>query len=126
MVKNLPANAGDVGSVPGLARSPGVGNGNPLKYSCLENPMDRRAWRATVYQVVKSRTGQNAHTKFTQATAPKAQEAVLQLPMGALQDSNKVRGRHSLKRAAACQKGPLQQALTPESGWKRRHYVGPA
>ena len=41
VVKNLPANAGEVGSVPGLGRSPGEGNGNPLKYSCLENPMDR-------------------------------------------------------------------------------------
>ena len=46
MVKNLPAKAGDtgdVGSVPGLGRSPGAGNGNPLQYSCLENPMDRGA-----------------------------------------------------------------------------------
>ena len=45
--KNLPANAedsGDVGSIPGLGRSPGEGNGNPLRYSCLENPMDRGAW----------------------------------------------------------------------------------
>ena len=42
MVKNLPANAGDVGSIPGSGRSPGGGNGNPLQYSCLENPMDRR------------------------------------------------------------------------------------
>ena len=51
-VKNLPANArdtGDTGSVPGLGRSPGGGNGNPLQYSCLENPMDREAWRATVH-----------------------------------------------------------------------------
>ena len=49
MVKNQPANAGDVrdaGSIPGLERSFGVGNGNPLQYSCLENFMDRRAWRA--------------------------------------------------------------------------------
>ena len=43
-VKNLPANAGDAGSIPGLGRSPGEGNGKPLKYSCLENSMDRRAW----------------------------------------------------------------------------------
>ena len=43
MVKNLPANAGDVGSIPGLGRSPGKGNGNPLQYSCLENSMDRRS-----------------------------------------------------------------------------------
>ena len=51
VVKNLLANAGDVrdvGSVPGLGRCPGVGNGNPLQYSCLENPMDRGAWEATV------------------------------------------------------------------------------
>ena len=49
-VKNLPANAGDArntGSIPGLGRFPGEGNGNPLQYSCLENPMDRGAWRAT-------------------------------------------------------------------------------
>ena len=43
VVKNLPSNAGDVGSVPGPGRSPGEGNGNPLQYSCLENPMDREA-----------------------------------------------------------------------------------
>ena len=52
VVKNLPANAGDrknVGSIPGLGRSPGGGNGNPLQYSCLENPMDGGAWRATVH-----------------------------------------------------------------------------
>ena len=52
MVKNLPANAGDVrdlSSIPGLERSPGGGNGTPLQYSCLENPMDREAWQATVH-----------------------------------------------------------------------------
>ena len=53
MEKNLPANAGDVGSVPGLGRSPGEGNGNPLQYSCLEKPMDREAWWATVHGVTK-------------------------------------------------------------------------
>ena len=52
VVKNLPANAGDArntGSIPGSGRSPGLGNGNPLQYSCLENSMDRGAWQATVY-----------------------------------------------------------------------------
>ena len=49
-------NAGDLGSIPGLGRSPGEGNGNPLQYSCLENPMDGGAWWATVYGVAKSRT----------------------------------------------------------------------
>ena len=49
-------NAGDLGSSPGLGRSPGEGNGTPLQYCCLEKPMDRGAWYATVYGVAKSRT----------------------------------------------------------------------
>ena len=59
MVKNLSANAGDIndtGSIPGSGRSPGGGHGNPVWYSCLENPMDRGAWRATVHGVAQSRT----------------------------------------------------------------------
>ena len=52
-VNNLPANSGNTGSIPGSGRSPGEGNGNPLQYSCLENPMDRGAWRATVRGVAK-------------------------------------------------------------------------
>ena len=56
-VKNPPANAGDVGSIPGAGRSPGEGNVNPLQYSCLENPMDRGAWQAIVHGVTQSRTG---------------------------------------------------------------------
>ena len=58
-VKNLPANAGDVrdvGSIPRLGKSPGGENGNPLQYPCLENPMDRGAWQATVHGVTKSWT----------------------------------------------------------------------
>ena len=51
VVKNLPANAGDAGSIPGSGRSPGERNGNPLQYSCLENPTDRGAWRAIVHGV---------------------------------------------------------------------------
>ena len=49
-------NAGDLGSIPGLGRSPGEGNGNPLQYSCLENPMEGGAWQATVHGVAKSWT----------------------------------------------------------------------
>ena len=59
MVKNLPANAGnisDAGSIPGLGRSPGGGQANPLQYSSLENPMDRGAWQATVHSVAQSET----------------------------------------------------------------------
>ena len=54
VVKNPPANAGDAGSVLGWGRSPGVENGNPLQYSCLENSMDRGPWQATVHGVAKS------------------------------------------------------------------------
>ena len=59
MVKNPPANAGDagdLGSIPGSERSPAGGHGNPLQYSCLENPMDRGAWWATVYGSQESDT----------------------------------------------------------------------
>ena len=57
LVKYLPANAGDardVGLIPGWERSPGVENGNPLQYSCLENPMDRGPWPATVHAATES------------------------------------------------------------------------
>ena len=56
MVKNLPANAGDerdLGLIPGLGKSPGEGNGNPLQYSCVENPMHSGTWWATVHEVAK-------------------------------------------------------------------------
>ena len=53
MVKNLPAIAGDGGSISRLGRSPGEENGNPIQYSCLESPMDRGAWWATVHGVTK-------------------------------------------------------------------------
>ena len=59
VVKKLPANAGDIrnaGLIPGLGRSPGEGNSNPLQYCCVENLMDRAAWWATVHGVAKSQT----------------------------------------------------------------------
>ena len=59
VVMNLPANAGDMGSIPRLGRSPGEGNGNPLQYSFLENPMDRGAWQTTEHGVAKSWTWQS-------------------------------------------------------------------
>ena len=61
--KESACNAGDLGSVPGLGRSPGEGNGNPLQYSCLENPMDIGAWQATVHGV--KRVGHDLETKAT-------------------------------------------------------------
>ena len=73
MVKNLLANAGaagDVGSIPGLGRAPGVGNGNPLLYSCLKNSMDKGVWQATVHGVTKSWTLLSAHIQCVQPTLP--------------------------------------------------------
>ena len=67
--KNLPANAGDTrdsGLIPGSGRSPGGGHGNPLQYSCLENPVDRGAWQATVHRVAESRTWLKQLSKHTQ------------------------------------------------------------
>ena len=61
-VKNLPAVQGDLGLIPGSGRSPGEGNGNPLQYSCLGNPMDRGAWQATVLKVTKSWTQLSTNT----------------------------------------------------------------
>ena len=54
--KESACHTGDVGLIPGLGRSPGEGNGNPLQYSCLENPLDRGAWQAIVHRVAKSQT----------------------------------------------------------------------
>ena len=68
VVKNPPADVGDIrglGSIPGLGRSPKGGHGNPLQYSCLENPMDRGVWQAIVHRVTKSPTqlkGLSTHT----------------------------------------------------------------
>ena len=64
MVKNLPANVGDTGDaglIPGSGRCPREGNSNPPQYSCLENPMDRGTWRATVHEVAKSQIRLNIH-----------------------------------------------------------------
>ena len=65
LVKNLPANVGDLrdaGSISGLGRSPGVGNGNPFQYSCLENYVDRGAWWATVHGIAEWDTTEHTHT----------------------------------------------------------------
>ena len=65
VVKNPPTNAGDKrdkSSIPGSGRSPDIGNGNPLQYSCLESSMDRGSWWATVHEVAKSQTRLSTHT----------------------------------------------------------------
>ena len=64
VVKNLPANVGDMGSVPESGRPPGGGHGNPLRYFCLENPMDRGAWRATVHRAAESDMTEHNYVSF--------------------------------------------------------------
>ena len=70
-VKASACNVGDLGSIPGLGRFPGEGNGNPLQYSCLENPIDGGAWWATVQGVAKSWTRLSDFTSLTMCQAPK-------------------------------------------------------
>ena len=64
IVKNLPANVGDTGSIPGSKRSPGEGNGNPLHYSCLGNPMDIGVWQSIAHDITK--VGHDLETKQQQ------------------------------------------------------------
>ena len=74
VVKNLPVSAGDPGSIPELRRSPGEGNGYPLQYSCLENPIDRGAWRAAVHGVAKNWALSDEHFHFPQVSKQLALE----------------------------------------------------
>ena len=87
-VQNLPADEGDVRvpvSIPGLGRSPGGGHGNSLYYSCLENPMDRAAWRATVHGVAKSWTRlKRLSTQANQCVCPKSKNILLCNPEKAM------------------------------------------
>ena len=68
--KNLPANAGDVGLIPGFGRSPGGGHGKSLQYSCIENPLDRGAWWATVHGTAKSWTCLKQLSMYKQTKKP--------------------------------------------------------
>ena len=80
-VKASACNAGDLGSIPGSGRSPGEGNGTPLQYSCLENPMDGGAWWATVHGVAKSQTQlsdfTHSLTKFVIACLPRSKHLLI-------------------------------------------------
>ena len=78
-VKASACNVGDLGSIPGLGRSPGERNGNPLQYSCLENPMDGGAWWATVHRVAKSRT---RLSNFTFTLSAGSWKSVIAVPAG--------------------------------------------
>ena len=95
MVKNPPASAGDAGSIPGLGRSPGEGHGNPLQYSCPENPMDRGAWQATVmgsqswtqlndFTFLSLPYGQQSHSSTYARVYAKLLQSCLTLPSNGL------------------------------------------
>ena len=80
MVKNLPANArdtGDVGLILGSGRSLGGGNGNPLQYSCLGNPMDRGAWKAAVHKVAQSQARLNTHAQVNKSKLDKILKSLI-------------------------------------------------
>ena len=90
MVKTSPANAGgirDAGSTPGSGRSPGEGHGNPLQYSCLENPMDRGAWRATVH-------GGHTESETTEVTQHACTHAVRRVRIQKVLEIATKEGRH--------------------------------
>ena len=81
MAQASACNVGDLGSIPGSGRSPGEGNGNPLQYSCLENPMDRRAWWATIHGVAKNWTRLSNFTSLEfQAVTTSVSRGLPQLP----------------------------------------------
>ena len=80
-VKASASNAGDRGSIPGSGRSPGEGNGNPLQYSCLENPMDGGTWYATVHGIGESDTTEQLHSSLYDYTVKESEAAQLCLAL---------------------------------------------
>ena len=88
--KESACNAGDVGLIPGLGRSPGEGNGNPLQYSCLENSTDRGAWQAEVHGVTKSQTqmSKHAHTHASMHSLSRDQPSFLAKMKYTMEGSN--------------------------------------
>ena len=95
MVKSPPANAGDVGSFPGLGRSLGEGNGNPLQYFCLENPMDRGTWWATVHGFTESDTTEHVRTLIRGRGLTQLCKSVIAPPLSRLKNDQKIRGNET-------------------------------
>ena len=115
MVKTLPPTGGDVGdngSIPGLGRSPGEGDGNPLQHSCLGNPRDRGAWWATVYGLSKSRTqpgGKQQHRDETDSLYVTAATVPHQAALSRVQLSR--RGINTSMRCDPCRTRPALLCL---------------
>ena len=105
--KESARNAGDPGSIPGSGRSPGEGNGNPLQYPCLENPMDGGAWQATVYGVAKSLTRLSDFTSIHKEEMGRMNIYISEISelkwtgMGEFNSDDHYCGQKSLRNAAA-------------------------
>ena len=119
VVKNLPANAGDVkdsGSIPGPGRSPGERNGNPLQYSCLENPMGRGTWRA----IVHSHTESNMTEQLTLSLWPVEFESKAWFPTGS---TTNILGQYSLSQRLPCAlQGTLQHPWPLPFRCQKHHF----
>ena len=114
LVKNLPAYAGDLGSIPGLGRSPGEGNGNSLQYSCLENPMGRGTWQATVHRI--TRVG---HDLVTKPSPPLLYMHAEQLQSCPTLGSSGPRDRTHISMSPAL----AGRFFTTSTNWEARHYA---
>ena len=106
-------NAGDLGSIPGSGRSPGEGNGNLLQYYCLENPMDRGAWKATVHGIAKSQT---RLSDFTSLTNKASGGEGIPVELFQIQKDNAVKVLHSI-----CQQVWKTQQWPQD--WKRSVFI---
>ena len=119
MVKNPPATAGDIrdtGSIPEFGRPPAEGNGNPLQHSCLENPMDRGAWRATVYGVAMIRTRLSDFTFTLSKITPKLRSTFCHTYKTEDKTTHQLSKRSSTKRSED-NLFIVSEAREPRTGW---------
>ena len=105
VIKNLPTNVGNAGSVPGLGRCPGEGNDNPLQYSCLGNPMDREAWWAIVHRVTKELDA-TERLHFTSLMA-ESEEELKSLLMKVKEESDKAGLKLNIQKTKIIASGPI-------------------
>ena len=116
MVKNLPATAGDAGSIPGLGSSPGGGHGSPLQSSCPENPIDKGAWQATVQGVAESDTTERLSTQKLQAQGLFPSPLVQTASPGTSPRQSRLQERGSRTRGSAAASGFCYIGFPPVEG----------